>query len=141
VSDTPRTLTPTDVVFEALRLVGSGDHDAAAAVFADTVDFSIAHAPGIPWIPDVRSGADMAVFFAQLAEHVEIEELDVHTTVSQGDDVVLLGRLRNTVKHNGRTMTTNFALHTTVKDQRITRYHLYEDTYAVAQAYFGESGA
>jgi ketosteroid isomerase-like protein len=48
------------------------------------------------------------------------------------------GRLRNTVKRNGRTLKTNFALHATVKDQRITRYHLYEDSYAVAQAYFGE---
>lgn len=138
MSDTPKPLTPTDAVLEVLRLVGIEDYQAAAALFADAVDFSVTHAPGIPWIPEVRSGPDMAVFFALLAEHVEIEELDVHTTVAQGDDVVFVGRLRNTVKSSGRPFTTNFALHATVKDQRITRYHLYEDSFAVAQAYFGE---
>lgn len=29
-------------------------------------------------------------------------------------------------------------VHTTVGDGRITRYHLYEDSYAVAKAHFGD---
>ena len=130
--------TPTEVVLEVMRLVGAGEHQAAAALFADTVDFSVTHAPGLPWVPEVRARADMVQFFDLLSEHVVIEELALETTVSEGNEVVLLGHLRDTMKRNGRTLSTRFALHVTVDDQRITRYHLYEDSYAVAQAYFGD---
>lgn len=42
------------------------------------------------------------------------------------------------VRMTGRGTDTAFALHTTVRDGRITRYHLYEDSYAVAEAYLGD---
>ncbi|MEU2914328.1 hypothetical protein ACWCQ0_33505 [Streptomyces massasporeus] len=42
------------------------------------------------------------------------------------------------VKKTGRDIDTAFALHTTVRAGRITRCHLYEDSYAVAKAYVGD---
>ncbi|MDQ0912913.1 ketosteroid isomerase-like protein [Streptomyces canus] len=34
--------------------------------------------------------------------------------------------------------TRTFFLHTPVRDGRLTRYHLYEETCAVARAHFGD---
>lgn len=42
------------------------------------------------------------------------------------------------VRKTGREIDTAFALHTTVGDGRITLYHLYEDSCAVAEACFGD---
>lgn len=58
--------------------------------------------------------------------------------LAEGEDVVLIGRMVSEVKKTGREIDTAFALHTTVRDGRITRYHLYEDSYAVAKAYLGD---
>ncbi|MCX4649881.1 MULTISPECIES: hypothetical protein [unclassified Streptomyces] len=79
--------SPAQTVQRLFPPLADGKSAEAAALFADSVSFSIPHPPGIPWVRDID---------------------------------------------------TAFALHTTVRDGRITRYHLYEDSYAVAKAYFDD---
>ncbi|MFJ5264708.1 nuclear transport factor 2 family protein [Streptomyces sp. NPDC088387] len=119
-------------------LLAEGRSAEAAALFADSVSFSVPHAPGIPWIPQVDSADDMRIFFDLLRTHVQGKRFDVRQIIAEGDDVVLVGRLLSEVRKTGREIDTPFALHTTVQDGLITRYHLYEDSYAVAKAYFDE---
>jgi ketosteroid isomerase-like protein len=69
---------------------------------------------------------------------VQAKEFDLRQVIAEGDDVVLIGRMVSEVKKTGRDIDTAFALHATVRDGRITRYHLYEDSYAVAKAYFDD---
>ena len=117
-------------------LLAEGKTEDAAALFADSVSFSIPHPPGIPWVPEVDSAEGMRTFFELLRTHVRAKEFELQQVIAEGDDVVLLGRMVSEVRKTGRDIDTAFALHTTVRDGRITRYHLYENTYAVAKAYF-----
>ncbi|CAM5353555.1 Ketosteroid isomerase OS=Streptomyces tendae OX=1932 GN=GUR47_06960 PE=4 SV=1 [Streptomyces tendae] len=130
--------SPTQTVQRLFPLLAEGRSDEAAALFADSVSFSIPHPPGIPWVPEVHSSAGMRTFFELLQAHVRAKEFELRRIIAEGDDVVLLGRMVSEVKKTGRDIDTAFALHTTVRDGRITRYHLYEDSYAVARAYFGD---
>jgi ketosteroid isomerase-like protein len=68
---------------------------------------------------------------------VQPEEFTVTHIVVDGEQAVIIGHLRDTVKATGGTLATPFAAHLTVVDGRITRYHLFEDSYAVAQAVAG----
>jgi ketosteroid isomerase-like protein len=54
-----------------------------------------------------------------------------------GRDAVVLGDIRQTVKVTGRPYHARCALHLTVDGGVITRYHVYEDSLAVAQAFAG----
>lgn len=128
--------SPAQTVQRLFPLLAEGRSAEAAALFADSVSFSIPHPPGIPWVPEVDSAEGMRTFFELLGTHVQGKEFDLHRTIAEGDDVVLIGRMVSEVRKTGRTIDTAFVLHTTVQDGRITRYHLYEDTYAVARAYF-----
>ncbi|NUP35246.1 MAG: SnoaL-like domain-containing protein [Streptomycetaceae bacterium] len=130
--------SPAQTVQRLFPLLAEGKSAEAAALFADSVSFSIPHPPGIPWVPEVDSAEGMRTFFELLQTHVQGKELDVHQIITDGDDVVLVGRMVSEVRKTGRDIDTAFALHTTVRDGRITRYHLYEDTYAVARAYFDD---
>ncbi|MDQ0581262.1 nuclear transport factor 2 family protein [Streptomyces rishiriensis] len=130
--------SPTQTVQRLFPLLAEGKSAEAAALFADSVWFSIPHPPGIPWVPEVDSADGMRTFFELLQSHVRAKEFALRQIVAEGDDVVLIGRMVSEVKKTGRDIDTAFALHATVQDGRITRYHLYEDTYAVAQAYFDE---
>ena len=121
-----------------LPLLAEGKSAEAEALFADSVSFSIPHPPGIPWVPEVDSAEGMRTFFELLQTHVQGKELDLHQIITDGDDVVLVGRMVSEVRKTGRDIDTAFALHTTVQNGRITRYHLYEDTHAVARAYFDD---
>jgi len=133
--------TPTQTVQRLFPLLAEGRTDEAAALFADAVSFSIPHPPGVPWVPEVDSADGMREFFELLAAHVRPKLTEVGQIVAEGDDVVVLGRMVSEVKATGRDIDTAFALHITVRAGRITRYHLYEDTLAVAEAYFGETPA
>ncbi|MFF4259589.1 nuclear transport factor 2 family protein [Streptomyces sp. NPDC001663] len=128
--------SPTRTVQRLFPLLAEGKSAEAAALFADSVSFSIPHPPGIPWVPEVDSVEGMRTFFELLGTHVQAKEFDLRQVIAEGDDVVLIGRMVSEVKKTGREIDTAFALHTTVRDGRITRYHLYEDSYAVAKACF-----
>ncbi len=130
--------SPAQTVQRLFPLLVEGRTAEAAALFADSMSFSIPHPPGIPWVPEVHSAEDMRTFFELLGTHVQPKEFDLRQIIAEGDDVVLIGRMVSEVKKTGRDIDTAFALHTTVRDGRITRYHLYEDTYAVAKAYFDD---
>ncbi|MFD6910798.1 nuclear transport factor 2 family protein [Streptomyces virginiae] len=110
------TPSPAQTVQRLFPLPAEGKSAQAAALFADSVSFSIPHPPGLPWVPEVDSPDGMRTFFELLGTHVRTKEFELRQVIAEGDDVV----------------------HATVRDGRITRYHLYEDTYAVAQAYFGD---
>ncbi|WP_425839779.1 nuclear transport factor 2 family protein [Streptomyces fractus] len=130
--------SPTQTVQRLFPLLAEGKTTEAAALFADSVSFSVPHPPGIPWVPDVDSADGMRTFFELLRTHVRAKEFELSQVVAEGDDVVLIGRMVSEVRKTGRDIDTAFALHATVRDGRITRYHLYEDSYAVARAYFGD---
>lgn len=53
-----------------------------------------------------------------------------------GNDAVVLGEIRQTARSTGRAYRARFALHLTVEAGLITRHHVYEDSLAVAQAFW-----
>ncbi|MFF7560276.1 nuclear transport factor 2 family protein [Streptomyces pseudovenezuelae] len=130
------TESPAQTVQRLFPLLAEGKSAEAATLFADSVSFSIPHPPGIPWVPEVDSADGMRTFFELLQTHVRPKEFDLRQVIAEGADVVLLGHMVSEVRKTGRDIDTAFALHVTVRDRLITRYHLYEDTHAVAEAYF-----
>ncbi|NOL42498.1 SnoaL-like domain-containing protein [Kribbella sandramycini] len=117
-----------------LQHVGAGETDAAAALFADDVDFFIPRAAELPWVPDVDSAAGMATYFGLLRTHLDGKRFDVERIVADATDAVVIGQLVSTVRATGRDIESRFAIHVGTRDGRITRYHFYEDSLAVAQA-------
>ncbi|MGA4838425.1 nuclear transport factor 2 family protein [Streptomyces sp. G45] len=90
--------------------------------------------PQVPW-SGPRSGRDgVRAFFATLHEYLQPEEFTVTHIVVDGEQGVILGHLRDTVKASGKPLTTPFAAHLTVVDGQVARYHLFEDTHALHRA-------
>ena len=65
--------------------------------------------------------------------------LGVEQLLVDGEDAVALGTFSHVAASTGRRLTTPVALHIRVKNGQVTRLYLYEDTYAVAEA-FGVAG-
>ena len=92
----------------------------------------------VPWIRPRRTREDMADFFATMNANFVPEDrsASVSGLLVDGKDAVVMGHVSQRLKRNGKAFTTPFALHLTVSDGLITRYHVYEDSLAVA----GRSG-
>ncbi|MCG5219409.1 nuclear transport factor 2 family protein [Streptosporangium soli] len=136
--------TTTRSAVEAfLGRMAEGDHDGIAELFAERIDWQLnwpagGH-PSVPWIRSRTGRADIAGHFRMLdAYHVpEKNDSSVTRILVDGTDAVVLGTLRQTVRATGVAYTSAFALHLTFEDGLITRYHIYEDSLAVADALTG----
>ncbi|MDA2812308.1 nuclear transport factor 2 family protein [Nocardiopsis sp. RSe5-2] len=131
------------VAEELLYRIGEGDTERIAELFADDVDWKLdwpeaEHGrPATPWIRHRSTPADAAANFRELAEHhvAEGAATEVERILIDGGDAVVLGEIRRTARPTGRAYRARFALHLTVEDGRVTRFHIYEDSLAVAQAF------
>ncbi|NUW32408.1 nuclear transport factor 2 family protein [Nonomuraea sp. SMC257] len=130
-----------ETVADLLGRMAKGDHDGAAELFAEEIDWQLdwpgEEHPDTPWIRRRTGRADVAGHFRMLEEyHVpELNGTSVARILVDGPDAVVLGHIRQTVRANGRAYTSPFALHLTVEDGLITRYHIYEDSLTVARAH------
>ncbi|UGY94588.1 nuclear transport factor 2 family protein [Streptomyces gobiensis] len=126
--------TTRATVDEYLRRLRERDLEGAVGLFAETLDWYAPGAATVPWTGRRSTRAQVMEFFTLLHEHLVPEEFTVTHIVVDGADAVIIGHLRDTVKATGGTLTTPFAAHVTVTDGSFTRYHLFEDSYALAQA-------
>jgi ketosteroid isomerase-like protein len=131
-----------ETVDELLRRVAAGDPERIAQLFGEDVDWKLDWPEGdfaqtVPWIRHRTTRADVAENFRLIAEHHVPGESDarVHAVLVDGADAVVLGEVAHTAKPTGRSYVAAFALHLTVADGWITRYHIYEDSLAVAEAF------
>ncbi|MCL2892643.1 nuclear transport factor 2 family protein [Brenneria tiliae] len=119
------------------------DPQALAAIlelFADEVDWDI---PGnlevVPWIGPRRDSEAVGAFYHELAARLAPERFEVQRILADDDTAAALGELASRVTATGRLIESPFAIVLTVRDGRIVRYRMLEDSHAVAAAVTGRS--
>ncbi|MEU3624869.1 nuclear transport factor 2 family protein [Amycolatopsis coloradensis] len=131
------------VVTGFLARLAEGKPEQIAELFAETVDWQLdwpaeGH-PAVPWIKPRSTRAEVADHFRALNTfHVPDKRGGgVPRILVDGPDVVVLGEIRQTVKATGKAYIARCALHLTIDNGLIARYHVYEDSLTVAQALSG----
>lgn len=120
------------------RLTG-GDADAIAALFAADVDWLVPGNIALPWVGRRSRRSEVVSYFRTMWPHFEpgksTSTLDKLVIADQ--DAVVFATFTHTVAGTGRSFRTPVALHLVVVNGEITTLHLYEDTWAVSNAFFG----
>ncbi|MFD9963344.1 nuclear transport factor 2 family protein, partial [Amycolatopsis sp. NPDC059020] len=121
------------IVAEKLfALLGDGDTQGAAALFADDVEWDI---PGntevVPWIGRRRTRAEVLEFFTTLdRDYLDRDKFVAERFFGDESRAVALGSLRSTVRATGKVIESAFALDLGVNpDGLITRYVFLEDSW------------
>ncbi|HEY1970360.1 MAG TPA: nuclear transport factor 2 family protein [Pseudonocardia sp.] len=117
--------------------LAEGDLDRAIPLLAEEVDWLIPGNESLPWTgPRTRRDEIPEVLAIIAGLHVPGEsEAETFKTLVDGPDAVRLGRIAHTVKSTGTRYNMLVAFHLTVEAGRITRLHMYEDTYLVSRAF------
>ncbi|MBN8754647.1 MULTISPECIES: nuclear transport factor 2 family protein [Variovorax] len=111
------------------------DPDEIASLFDEKVDWLIAgDVATVPWIGRKTGRAGVATFYRQIRELLVSERFEVTGILVDGSRAVVLGSLASRVKRTGKLIETEFVFDMAVHDGLITRYHMLEDSFAVAQA-------
>ena len=119
-------------IFEAF---GRGDVAGVLSHLAEDVEWRAPGPSSVPYLGERRGHAGATEFFVQLGSHVEFESFEPLTFIAEGDRVVALGRERGRVRGTGKTFDNEWALVFTFGGGKVTRFHLYENTGAVAEAF------
>ncbi len=122
-----------DTLFRRIR--EGADATEIARLFSEDVDWFIAgDTATVPWIGRKSGRHGVAEFFRQLREHVAPERFAIDAILVGQARAVVLGDLATRVKRTGRLIETAFAFDIGVRDGLIVRYHMLEDSWAVAEA-------
>ncbi|MFD3873865.1 nuclear transport factor 2 family protein [Streptomyces sp. NPDC058623] len=79
--------------------------------------------------------AEFADFLALMGKELDGRSFTANHVLCDGAEAVLVARITSVAGATGRPFETAFAPHLTVADGQITRYRLYDDTYAAALAF------
>jgi len=106
-----------------------GDIQAVLNLFADDAELLQPLSAAIfPWAGTRRGRAQLAEFFAGLAEVGEFEQFEPQEFIAQGDRVVVLISERFRIRATGRSFNNELAHVFTIKDGKASQLRIYEDT-------------
>lgn len=128
-----------DTITLARRLlagIGEGQPaDVIAALFSDDVQFEIPGDDGVlPWIGH-RTGRQAVVDFVS-ATRALLEPLsfDVEDIAASDTRAVIVGELASRIRATDKVVETAFAIILTVAGERIARFQMLENSFAVSLA-------
>ncbi len=119
-----------------LAAIGEGDPaNAIAAMFSDDAPFEIPGDDGVlPWIGR-RTGRPAVVdFITGIRTLTEPLAFDVAEILASDGRAVIIGELASRIKATDKVVETDFAIILTTSGDRITRFQLLEDSFAVSRA-------
>jgi ketosteroid isomerase-like protein len=119
-------------IFEAF---GRGDIPGVLSQVAEDVVWNAPGPSAVPYLGARHGHEGVTEFFVQLGTNVDFESFEPGDFIAEGDRVVALGRERGRVKATGKMFDNEWALVFTIHDGKVTRFHLYENTGAVAEAF------
>jgi uncharacterized protein len=131
------TMTTREVVETFFGLLAGGDPDKVAQIFADDIDWYVPGSPSLPWTGPRTKRNEVADYLRTLGANILPDENvdDIEALLVDGEHAVMLGRFTRVAKGTGRRYVTPIAMHLQVAGDKIVKLHLYEDTFAVAEAY------
>lgn len=128
-----------EVVQRHFAAFAQGDLKAALDVFAAEVDFQspvTRTAPKeISWARSRHNREELAAFFTELGEKMEIERMETLAFTAQGDRVIVEGRNRGTVRSTGRAYEHEWVMVFTLRAGKIVRCRHYYDTADLVAAF------
>jgi len=130
-----QTMTQS-VVSQYFNMVYAGaEPELIASLFSEDVDFYIPGAVDIvPWIGRRYGRSGVVNFIQELRSYTEPIKFDIRSIVVEGHQGIALGELETLVKSTGKIIKSEFAFEFSVQGGLITRYRIFEDSFAVAKA-------
>ena len=136
---TEQTQSTEEVVKAFGEAQSSGDFDALLGMFAEDAQWRVDGDADVPWVGDHRGPEAIGRFLQTFGENITIEQAENLSQTIAGENAFQVNRMVLTVKKTGQTIESNSVIHFEVQDGLITKHNVYEDTYAVSQAWQGGS--
>jgi 3-oxoadipate enol-lactonase len=127
--------TPLAVVQAYFAAFGAGDLDGVLALLADNVVWHVDGSVTVPTIGLLRGRERVHRWLSEFPNGFTPRVFAIDRLFESGDDVMALGRFRHLARATGRVVGSDLAIRFTVRDGRIERYQIMEDSLLLARAF------
>jgi 3-oxoadipate enol-lactonase len=128
-------MTPGAVVQSYFDAFGAGDLDAALALLTDDVVWHVDGALSVPTIGLVRGRERVRRWLTEFPDGFTPRVFAIDRLFENGDEVVATGRFRHLARRTGRVVGSDLAIRFRVRDGRIARYQILEDSLLLSRAF------
>ncbi|MGW1883996.1 nuclear transport factor 2 family protein [Streptomyces sp. NPDC001970] len=132
---TATTTSTNETVDAFFGNFGEGNIPGVLDLFADKVDFRVLGAQEVPWTGARSTKEEISDFFGSFGVLTGPEHFEVTNRIVQDEDAVVIANCVFGVQATGKKFHNHYALHFTVSAGKIVRYHMYEDSYAIHEAF------
>lgn len=121
---------------QLLVSLGEGEPpERIAALFSDDAGFEIPGDDGVlPWIGHRAGRRAVTDFVSNIRTLTEALSFDVEDIAASDARAVIVGELATRIRATDKVVETAFAIVLTVSGNRITRFQMLEDSFAVSRA-------
>jgi ketosteroid isomerase-like protein len=119
-------------IFEAF---GRGDIPGLLGLVTEDARWNAPGPSSVSYYGERSGHAGVTEFFVQIGSNIDFERFELGEIIAEGDRVVALGSERGRVKATGKTFDNDWALVFTIRDGKVTNFHCYDNTGAVAEAF------
>jgi ketosteroid isomerase-like protein len=123
------------IVHSFFDTFGRGDIPALLDLLTDDIDWKVQGSPDVPWTGQRRGGTQVEQFFSALATTADVQDFQIHSRLTQDNQAIVLGSFKWKVKKTQRTFDGDWAIHIVIRDNKIAHYQMFENSYAVAEAF------
>ena len=123
------------VVQSLFGAFGRGDLPGVLELVAEDAAWNAPGPSVVPFYGERRGKEGAAEFFSRLGSNVEFEMFEVGEFIAEGDSVVVTGSERGRVRATGKTYEIEWVLLFKVRGGKVARFHCYDNTDAVAEAF------
>ena len=119
----------------------NGDVDVMDQFFDPNVEYTVIHPEtnetnrAVPWAGRYQGLDQAKAFIARLLSNITVTGIHADDLIAQDNRVAVFGRFYYTAQSTGNEFFSYFAIRIEVANGKITKYHFYEDTFAVAFAF------
>ena len=119
-----------------LAAIGDGSPaDTIAAMFSDNAPFEIPGDDGVlPWVGRRTGRSAVIDFITAIRTLTEPLTFEVADILANDTRAVIVGELASRIKATEKVVETDFAIILTTAGDRITRFQMLEDSFAVSRA-------
>lgn len=123
------------LVQQYLRFLAERNLEKVIGLFDEKVDWFI---PGnqnlAPWLGKRDSKNEISVFFQTLWDNTETVSAKIEHLLTEDNFAVVTGEFSTKMIKTGKIFDSIFSIHITIENNRIVRYRLQEDSYALVAA-------
>lgn len=127
------------IVKRLFKAFGKGDIQSALNTFAENVDFQspvTRHThPQISWAKPRHSRVEVAAFFKEMAEKMQVRSMEAEEFTAQEDRVIVEGKNTGIVKSTGLSYEHDWVMVFTIRDGKIIEHRHYYDTADILVAF------